>query len=153
MHLIRNTILPYYLSFQTNTSAIALGNSEKPLSNTLRGPLKTCLKRPLGLAGAIESYLEESKALYIVIATWNKVINKLYKAAYSYKAFRGDSIIELLKREIKALAAKVYKVQGYRPIKPLYSVVTSSLASSAIVILNRATKEVLVQIEGELKKH
>ena len=58
----------------------------------------------------MESYLEESKALYIVIAAWNKVINRLYKAAYSYKAFRGDSVVELLKGEIKALVAEVCKV-------------------------------------------
>ena len=58
----------------------------------------------------MESYLEESKALYIVIAAWNKVINRLYKAAYSCKASRGDSVVELLKGEIKALAAEVYKV-------------------------------------------
>ena len=91
--------------------------------------------------------------MYIVIAAWNKVINRLYKAAYSYKASRGDSIVELLKGEIKTLMAKVYKVQGYRPIKLLYSVVIASLALSAIVILNRAAKKVLVQIKGELKKH
>ena len=58
----------------------------------------------------MESYLEESKALYIVIAAWNKVINRLYKAAHSRKASRGDSIVKLLKGEIKALAAKVRKV-------------------------------------------
>ena len=58
----------------------------------------------------MESYLEESKALYIVIAAWNKVINRLHKAAYSYKASRGDSIIESLRGEIKALVIKVYKV-------------------------------------------
>ena len=54
--------------------------------------------------------MKESKALYIVIAAWNKVINRLYKAAYSYKASRGDSIVELLKGEIKVLVAKVCKV-------------------------------------------
>ena len=58
----------------------------------------------------MESYLKESKALYIVIAAWNKVINRLYKAAYFYKASRGDFIIELLRGEIKALVAKAYKV-------------------------------------------
>ena len=58
----------------------------------------------------MESYLKESKALYVVIVAWNKVINRLHKAAYFYKAFRGDSIVESLKGEIKALAAKVYKV-------------------------------------------
>ena len=58
----------------------------------------------------MESYLEESKALYIVIAAWNKVINRLYKAAYFYKASGGDSVMESLKGEIKALAAKVRKV-------------------------------------------
>ena len=58
----------------------------------------------------MESYLKESKALYIIIAAWNKVINRLHKVAYFYKASRGDSIIELLKGEIKALAAKVCKV-------------------------------------------
>ena len=58
----------------------------------------------------MESYLKESKALYIVIVACNKVINRLYKAAYSYKASRGDSIVESLKGEIKALAAKVRKV-------------------------------------------
>ena len=88
--------------------------------------------------------MKESKALYIVIAAWNKVINRLYKAAYSYKASRGDFVVELLKGEIKALAAKVRKVQGYRFAKPLYSAIAISLALSAIVILNRATKEVLV---------
>ena len=92
----------------------------------------------------MESYLEESKALYIVIAAWNKVINRLHKVAYSYKASRGDSIVELLRGEIKALAAEVYKVQGYRPIKPLYSVVAASLAFSAIVVLDKAAKEVLI---------
>ena len=40
--------------------------------------------------------------------------------------------------------AEVYKVQGYRLAKPLYSVVAASLASSAIVILDRAAREVLV---------
>ena len=102
------------------------------------------LKRPLGLVGAIKSYLKESKALYIVIAAWNKVINRLHKAAYSYKASRGDSIMELLRGEIKALAAKVYKVQGYRFAKPLYSAIITSLALGAIVILNKAAREVLV---------
>ena len=87
-----------------------LGNSKKPPSNTLRGLFQTRLKRPLELVRAIESYLKESKALYIVIAAWNKVINRLYKAAYSYKASRGDSIVESLKGEIKALAAEVRKV-------------------------------------------
>ena len=110
MHLIYNAILLYCQSFRTSTSAIALGNSEKPLSNTLRGLLKTRPKRALGLVGAIESYLEESKALYVVIAAWNKVINRLYKAAYSRKASGGDSIIESLRVKIKALMAKVYKV-------------------------------------------
>ena len=76
----------------------------------LKGPLEIYSKKPLGLVGAIESYLEESKALYIVIAAWNKVINRLHKAAHSYKASRGDSIIESLKGEIKALAAEVCKV-------------------------------------------
>ena len=52
--------------------------------------------------------------------------------------------MELLRGEIKALAAKVRKVQGYRPIKPLYSIVAASLAFSAIVVLNRAAREVLV---------
>ena len=88
--------------------------------------------------------MKESKALYIVIAAWNKVINRLHKAAYSYKASRGDSIIKLLKGEIKALAVKVRKVQGYRFTKPLYNVVTTSLALSAIVVPDRATREVLV---------
>ena len=110
MHLIRNAILPYCQSFRTSTSAIALGSSEKPPSNTLKGLFKTRPKRPLELVGAIESYLKESKAPYLVIAAWNKVINRLYKAAYSRKASRGDSIIESLRGEIKALAAKVYKV-------------------------------------------
>ena len=110
MHLIRNAILPYCQSFWTSTSAIALGNSEKPPSNILRGPLETRLKKPLGLVGVIESYLKESKALYIVIAAWNKVINRLHKAAYSRKASRGDSIVESLRGEIKALAAEVHKV-------------------------------------------
>ena len=87
-----------------------LGSSEKPLGNILRGLFKIYLKRPLKLIGVIESYLKESKALYVVIVAWNKVINRLYKAAYSYKAFRGDFVIELLKGEIKALVAKVYKV-------------------------------------------
>ena len=97
--------------------------------------------------------MKESKTLYIVIAAWNKVINRLYKVASSYKATRGDFAIELLKGEIKALAVEVYKVQGYRLTKPLYSIVIASLAFSAIVVLNRATREVLVQIEGELKEH
>ena len=110
MHLIYNAILPYCQSFRTSTSAIALGSSKKPPSNTLRGPLEIYLKRLSGLVKVIKSYLEESKALYIVIAAWNKVINRLHKAAYSYKASGGDSIIELLKGKIKALAAKVYKV-------------------------------------------
>ena len=144
MHLIRNAILPYCQSFRTSTSAIALGSSEKPPSNALRGLLETRSKRPLGLAGAVESYLEESKALYIVIAAWNKVINRLHKAAHSYKASGGDSVVELLKGEIKALAAEVYKVQGYRFAKPLYSVVAASSASGAIVVLDRAAREVLV---------
>ena len=61
--------------------------------------------------------------------------------------------MELLRGEIKALMAKVYKVQGYRPAKPLYSIVATSLASSAIVVLNRAAKEVLIQIKGELKEY
>ena len=52
--------------------------------------------------------------------------------------------MELLKGEIKALVAKVCKVQGYRLIKPLYSVIATSLASSAIVVLDRVTKEVLI---------
>ena len=56
------------LSFWTSTSAIALGNSKKPPSNILKGPLEIYLKRPLELVGVIESYLKESKALYIVIA-------------------------------------------------------------------------------------
>ena len=77
----------------------------------------------------------------------------MYKAAHSYKASRGDSIVELLKGEIKALAAKVYKVQGYRFAKPLYSVIAASLALSAIVVPDRAAREVLVQIKGELKEH
>ena len=153
MHLIRNAILPYYQSFWTSTSAIALGNSEKPLSNILKGPLKARLKRPLELVKVVESYLEESKALYVVIAPWNKVINRLYKAAHSRKASRGDSIMELLRGEIKALVAEVRKVQGYRLAKPLYNVVAANLASSAIVVLDRAAREVLVQIEGELKEH
>ena len=110
MHLIYNAILPYCQRFWTSTSAIALGNSEKPSSNTLKGLLEIYLKRPLGLVGVIESYLEESKALYIVIAAYNKVINRLYKVAYSYKASKGDSVMESLRGEIKALAAKVYKV-------------------------------------------
>ena len=110
MHLIYNAILPYCQSFRTSTSAIALGSSEKPSSNTLKRLFKTHLKRPLGLVGAIESYLEESKALYAVIAAWNKVINRLHKATHSYKASRGDSAIKSLKGEIKALAAKVRKV-------------------------------------------
>ena len=97
--------------------------------------------------------MKESKALYIVIAAWNKVINRLHKAAYFYKASRGDSIVESLKREIKALAVKVRKVQSYRSAKPLYSVVAASLALGAIVVPDRAAKEVLIQIEGELKKH
>ena len=101
----------------------------------------------------MESYLEESKALYIVIAAWNKVINRLYKAAHSRKASGGDFIVESLKGEIKALAVKVYKVQGYRFAKPLYSVVAASLALSAIIVLDRAAREVLVQIKGELKEH
>ena len=144
MHLICNAILPYYQSFQTSTSAIALGSSEKPLSNALKGPLEIYPKRPLGLVKVVESYLKESKALYIVIEAWNKVINRLHKAAHSYKASRGDSIMELLKGEIKALAAKVYKVQGYRFAKPLYSVIAVSLALSAIIVLNKAAREVLV---------
>ena len=110
MHLIRNAILPYCQSFRTSTGAIALGSSEKPPSNALRGLLEIYLKRPLGLVKVVESYLEESKALYIVIAAWNKVINRLYKAAYSYKASRGDFVIELLRGEIKALVAEVRKV-------------------------------------------
>ena len=110
MHLIRNAILPYCQSFRTSTSAIALGSSKKPLSNILKGLLEIHLKRPLGLIEVVESYLKESKALYIVIVAWNKVINRLHKAAHSCKASRGDSIIESLKGEIKALAAKVYKV-------------------------------------------
>ena len=61
--------------------------------------------------------------------------------------------MESLRGEIKALAAKVRKVQGYRPTKPLYSVVIASLALGAIVVLDRAAKEVLVQIERELKEH
>ena len=97
--------------------------------------------------------MKESKALYIVIAAWNKVINRLHKAAHSHKASRGDSAVELLRGEIKALAAEVRKVQGYRFAKPLYSVVAASLALSAIVILNRAAREVLVQIGGELKEY
>ena len=97
--------------------------------------------------------MKESKALYVVIAAWNKVINRLHKAAHSHKASRGDSIVESLKGEIKALAAKVYKVQGYRPTKPLYSAIAANLALSAIVVLDRAAREVLVQIEGELKEH
>ena len=88
--------------------------------------------------------MEEFKALYIVIAAWNKVINRLYKAVYSCKAFRGDSIVESLRGEIKALVVKVCKVQGYRFIKPLYSVVATSLALGAIVVLDRAAREVLV---------
>ena len=110
MHLIYNAILPYCQSFRTSTSAIALGSNKKPPSNILKGLFKTYLKRPLGLVGVIESYLKESKALYIVIAAWNKVINRLHKAAYSYKASRGDSVMELLRGEIKALVAEVYKV-------------------------------------------
>ena len=82
--------------------------------------------------------------MYIVIVAWNKVINKVYKATYSRKAFRGDSIVKSLKGEIKALVVKVYKVQGYRSAKPLYNIVAASLALSAIVILDKATKEVLV---------
>ena len=101
---------PIAKSFRTSTSAIALSNSKKPLSNTLRGLFEIYLKRPLGLVGVVKSYLEESKALYIVIVAWNKVINRLYKVAYSYKASRGDFVIELLKGEIKALAVKVCKV-------------------------------------------
>ena len=61
--------------------------------------------------------------------------------------------MESLKGEIKALAVKVRKVQGYRFAKPLYSIVIASLALGAIVVLNRAAREVLVQIEGELKEH
>ena len=82
--------------------------------------------------------------MYIVIAAWNKVINRLYKAAHSYKASRGDFVVESLKGEIKALAAEVRKVQGYRFTKPLYNIVATSLALGAIVILNRAAREVLV---------
>ena len=119
----------------------------------MRGPPETRSKRPSGLVGAIESYLEESKAPYVVIAAWNKVINRLYKAAHSRKASGGDSVMESLKGEIKALAAEVRKVQGYRPVKPLYSIVAVSLALGAIIILNKAAREVLVQIEGELKEH
>ena len=77
----------------------------------------------------------------------------MHKAAYSRKASRGDFAIELLKGEIKALAAKVYKVQGYRFAKPLYSAIATSLALGAIVILNKVTREVLIQIKGELKEH
>ena len=61
--------------------------------------------------------------------------------------------MELLKGEIKALVAKVRKVQGYRSVKPLYSIIITSLALSAIVILDRAAREVLVQIKRELKEH
>ena len=75
---------------------------------------------------------------------WNKVINRLYKAVYSRKASRGDSIVESLKGEIKALVAEVRKVQGYRLAKPLYSVVAASLALGAIVVLDRAAREVLI---------
>ena len=61
--------------------------------------------------------------------------------------------MESLKGEIKALVAKVRKVQGYRFAKPLYSAIIASLALGAIVVLDKATKKVLVQIEGELKEH
>ena len=88
--------------------------------------------------------MKESKALYVVIAAWNKVINRLHKAAYSYKASRGDSAIESLKGEIKALVAKVRKVQSYRFAKPLYSAIAASLALGAIVIPNKAAREVLI---------
>ena len=52
--------------------------------------------------------------------------------------------MESLKGEIKALAVEVRKVQGYRFVKPLYSVVAASLALGAIVIPNKAAKKVLI---------
>ena len=52
--------------------------------------------------------------------------------------------MELLKGEIKALVAKVCKMQGYRLAKPLYSIVATSLAFSTIVVLDKAAREVLI---------
>ena len=61
--------------------------------------------------------------------------------------------MESLRGEIKALVVEVRKVQGYRFAKPLYSAIAASLALGAIVVLDKAAREVLVQIEGELKEH